>query len=462
MSATKNVIEHIRQNKEKALDDLIALSSIPSISTLSQHQPDINQAAEWLLVKLRDVGLENVEIMATDGHPVVFGETSGGDNKPTILIYGHYDVQPADPIDEWHSPPFEPNLVGDNLYGRGVSDMKSQIVAVLAAIKSLTESERGFPAAIKVLLEGEEEIGSPSLAGFIQQHTELLGCDFSLNADSGIIKPSLPALVYGLRGLAYFELCVYGPSSDLHSGQFGGAVHNPAQVLCEVIAGMHQHDGSITLPGFYDTVRPLADEERIIMANVPYDEQEFLRAAANPPALHGEIGYTTIERVGARPTLEVNGLHSGFTGEGSKTVLPAKAMAKISMRLVPDQKATDVARQLRTYLTKTVPKSVRWELIELAHAPTAIVDRNTCGIRSAASALTQVFGVDPVFERAGGSVPVVGMLQEILGVDSVMMGFSLPDDGIHGPNEKQHIPTFYRGIEAYAHFFVNSWETWIP
>lgn len=455
MPASENVIRFIRDNQQSFLDDLHTLCAIPSISTLSDHKSHIDHAAEWLAIKLRAVGLENVEVMSTDGHPVVYGDTPPLEGQPTILIYGHYDVQPVDPIDEWNTPPFEPTLEEEYIYGRGVSDMKGQVVAILAALNSLKKINGGFPVTVKVILEGEEEIGSPHLGMFIQQHKELLACDFSVNADAGIMKPDLPSIVYGLRGLAYFELLIHGPQSDLHSGQFGGAVPNPAQVLCELIAGMHNINGQVTLPGFYDQVNDIDKGERAALANVPYDEQEFLATAANPPGLHGELGYTTIERIGARPTLEVNGLYSGFTGEGSKTVLPSKAMAKISMRLVPSQIPTDVAQKLRAYLQQNCPNSVIWELTELAHAPAAIMSRNSSAVISAASAMTTVFGVDPVFSREGGTVPVVGLLQDILGVDSVMMGFALPDAGIHGPNEKHHIPTFLRGIEAYAHFLVN-------
>lgn len=455
MPETANIIKYVRQNHDNALEDLRTLCTIPSISTLSRHKPDIKRASEWAATKLKTLGLVNVAIMPTDGHPIVFAESPGHEGNPTILIYGHYDVQPVDPIAEWDSPPFEPTLKGENLHARGVSDMKGQIVAVLAALEALKQTKHELPATIKIILEGEEEIGSPHLGKYIQQHKKLLRCDFSLNIDAGIMRPNLPAIVYGLRGLAYFELWVYGPEADLHSGLFGGAVHNPAQVLCELIANMHDRDGRVTLRGFYDRVRPIDAEERRALATVPHDEHDFLASANHPPALHGEIGYTTTERVGARPTLEVNGLHSGFTGEGSKTVLPAKAMAKISMRLVPDQDPTDVAGHLRTYLEDNAPKSVRWELKQLAHAPAAIVRRDSHATLAAAKALTDVFNVEPVFERMGGTVPVVGLLQDLLGVDSVMLGFALPDDGIHGPNEKQHLPTFFRGIEAYVHFFLN-------
>jgi len=333
--------------------------------------------------------------------------------------------------------------------------MKGQDMAFLAAMAASLQQGGGLNTNVKVLIEGEEEIGSPNLASFLAEHKERLACDFSLNADSGILRPDLPALVYGLRGLTYCELWVHGPEHDLHSGMFGGAVHNPAQVLCELIAGMHDTNGRVTLPGYYEKVRSLSSEERAELARIPYNETEKIREAGNPPMLYGEKGFTTVERLGARPTLEVNGLYSGFIGEGSKTVLPCKAMAKISMRLVPDQDPEEVEAQLRTYLTQHAPPTVRWELISFARTPGVLTERNSSAVKAAEAALETVFGVKPVFRREGGSVPVVSQIREILGVDSVIMGFGLPDDNLHAPNEKQHIPNFYRGIESYIHFFAN-------
>jgi len=290
------------------------------------------------------------------------------------------------------------------------------------------------------------------LDDFIETHRSLLECDVVLNCDAGIHAPDQPSIVYALRGLAYFELTVHGPKKDLHSGFFGGAVHNPAQVLCELIAGMHDAQGRVTLPGFYDAVRELTPDEREALAEAPYSEAEWLEMTG-VPSLWGEHGYTVIERVGARPTLEVNGLLSGFTGEGSKTVLPAKAMAKLSMRLVPDQNPAAIESQLRAYLETHVPSTVRYELKEMTHGAGAVMDRQGPAMQAAVAALTEVFGKPPFFKREGGSVPVVAMLQEKMGVDSVMLGFALPDDGIHGPNEKQHLPTFFKGIETYIRFF---------
>ena len=398
---------------------------------------------------LSGIGFKNVEIMPTAGHPVVYGEWLSKPGKPTVLVYGHYDVQPVDPLNEWTTPPFEPTVRGDNLYARGASDMKGQAHAFLKALEALAKNE-GLPLNIKVMIEGEEEVGSPSLGAFIEKNKEKLKCDFVLNADSSVMSPGQPSLVYGLRGLAYFELWVHGPKQDLHSGIFGGSVHNPAQVMCELIAGMHDADGRVTLPGFYDKVRDLPEEERRELAH-PSDEE--WRAMCGARQLHGEKGFTTAERLGARPTLEVCGIQSGFTGEGAKTVLPAKAMAKISMRLVPYQDDKEVEGQLRAYLEKHAPPTVRWELKKFVTGPAVLVKRDTPGMRAAIKALEATFGKKPVFKLEGGSVPVVSMVTATLGVDSILLGFGLPDDNLHAPNEKFHLANYYRGIDSIIRFF---------
>jgi acetylornithine deacetylase/succinyl-diaminopimelate desuccinylase-like protein len=453
MTEPTKSLQYARSHHDRYLAEYKEFLSIPSISTLSEHKPDIQRAAEWCARQMKDMGLQNVEVMPTAGHPVIYGEWLGAPGKPTVLVYGHYDVQPVDPLNEWISPPFEPTIRGENIYARGASDMKAQDHAFLKAIEALLKNSE-LAVNVKVIVEGEEEIGSPSLAPFMQTHKDKLKCDFALNADSGILRPDLPAIVYGLRGLAYFEVWVHGPKQDLHSGLFGGSVHNPAQVLCELIAGMHDENGHITLPGFYDKVRVLSDEERAELARIPVTD-EIWRKTAGISHLYGEKGFTTVERLGARPTLEVNGLLSGFTGEGSKTVLPAKAMAKISTRLVPYQDDKAVEEQLKEYLRQKAPPAVQWEVKKLVSGPAVLVKRDTRGVRAAAAALEATFGVKPVFRLEGGSVPVVSMVQSTLGVDSILMGFGLPDDNLHSPNEKQHLPNYYRGIEAYIRFFSN-------
>jgi acetylornithine deacetylase/succinyl-diaminopimelate desuccinylase-like protein len=448
-------IEHVRNNHEAILQELITFASIPSISTLPENKPDMQRAADYLALRLTSMGMAHVDVMPTAGHPVVYGEWLNAPGKPTVLVYGHYDVQPVDPLNEWKTPPFEPTIVGENILARGISDMKGQDIAVLSALEASLRYGGGLNCNVKVLFEGEEEIGSPNLAAFVREHKDMLKCDCSLNCDSGILKPDLPAIVYGLRGLAYFELWVHGPEHDLHSGSFGGGVHNPAQVLAELVAGMHDAKGRITLPGYYDDVLKLTKAERADMARIPRSEKQLRQEAANPPKLYGEEGYTTIERTSGRPTLEINGLYSGFIGEGSKTVLPAKAMAKISMRLVPNQDPNKVEKQLRAYLKAHAPKTVTWTLKAFGKGAAILTPRDSAAAQAAANALQTVFGKKPIFRREGGSVPVVSQIKEILGVDSVLMGFGLPDDNLHAPNEKQHMPTFYKGVESFIHFFNN-------
>lgn len=449
-------LEYAHQHHDRFLRELDELLSIPSVSTLSEHKGDVERAAAWVAAQLRALGLERVELMPTGGHPVAYGEWLEAPGQPTVLIYGHYDVQPADPLDEWLSPPFEPTRQGDNLYARGASDMKGNLHEVLKALESIRVAGSGrYPLNLKVLFEGEEEIGSKHLGSFVDRHGALLAADLCLNCDSGILGPDLPSLVYALRGLAYFELWVYGPAQDLHSGLFGGSIHNPAQVLCELVAGMHDADGRVALPGFYDRVRELTPADRALFAREPFTDEHWL-ALTGAPALHGERGYTTPERVGGRPTLEVNGLLSGFTGEGAKTVLPAKAMAKLSMRLVPDQDDAAMRDVLAAYLAAHAPSTVRWELKQVTtSAPGVRLERDSAGARAAVTALRDTFGTEPAFVAEGGSVPIVGMLSQKLGVDSVLLGFGLPDDHIHGPNEKLYLPNYDRGIQTFIRFLYN-------
>ncbi|NPA89934.1 MAG: dipeptidase, partial [Chloroflexi bacterium] len=421
-------------------------------STTPEHAADMARAAEWLADYMRDMGLEHVQIIPTAGHPVVYASyTTQRPNAPTLLVYGHYDVQPEDPRELWHSDPFEPTVRGEYLYARGATDMKGQIMAVLAAVQAALQTGE-LPVNVKFMIEGEEEIGSPSLAAVIREHRDLFAADVSLNPDAGMLAPDKPTITYALRGLAYFELWVYGPKQDLHSGLFGGVVHNPAQALAELLAGMHDASGRVTLPGFYDAVRPLDEEERAELARLPQDEQFFLEHTG-VPALWGEPEYTPVERVTARPTLEINGLLSGFTGEGAKTVIPSKAMAKISMRLVPDQRPEEVHRQLLRYLEDHAPNTIRWEVKAMHGAPPAMTDRRSPWVQALARALEATWHTRPLFKREGGTIPVVALLKEILGMDSVLTGFALPDDNMHAPNERLHLPTWYKGIEALVRYW---------
>jgi len=449
----QSAIRYAHQQKQQFLEELIAFSSIPSISTDPEAKADIERTAQWVADKLASLGLDNIRIYPTGGHPVVYAESLKAEGQPTVLIYGHYDVQPAEPLDKWDSDPFNPEVRGGNLYARGATDMKGQVAAAIDAVEAIVKTS-ALPVNVKFIIEGEEEVGSPNLGQFIVEHKELLACDFALNPDTGMIAADLPTITYALRGLAYFEIRVYGPSQDLHSGVFGGTIHNPGQAICELIAGMHDENGRVTLPGYYDKVRALTDEERAEIARLPKNESWYLEHTG-APALWGEPEYSPEERVGGRPTLEVNGLYSGFIGEGGKTVLPSYAMAKVSCRLVPDQDPDEVHQQLLQYLRENAPKSIKWEVIKLVGGPPSISDRNSPWAKAYIQAAETVWGVRLAFKREGGSVPVVSDFQQSLGVDVVNMGFGLPTDNMHGPNEKLDLSNWYRGIDALIHFFFN-------
>ena len=452
--ARQKALAYAQENRERFLVDLKEIVAIPSVSMQDEHNDDIMRAAEWLAARLTRLGMDNVQILPTDKHPVVFGEWMGaGAEAPTVLIYGHYDVQPVDPLELWESNPYETVQKGDLLFGRGTSDMKGQAIATLSAVEAVMQTS-GLPVNIKWLFEGEEEMGSVSMEAFLPKHKDLFAADFCLNPDAGMIAADKPTITYGLRGLAYFDIFTWGPDHDLHSGLYGGTVHNPAQALIELIAGMHDENGSITLPGFYDPVRPVSVEEHADMEKLPMDEAFYL-AQTGVPELWGEPNYLPIERVGARPTLEVNGFLSGYTGEGSKTVLPAKAKAKISCRLVPDQTPQEVHKQLVAYMEANAPKTIKWEVKMLNAGPTAITDRGLPAIQSMAQAMETVWGVRPLFKREGGSIPVVAMLQNNIGAESILCGSSLPGDNVHAPNERLNLPNWYKAIDAFIHFFYN-------
>jgi len=450
----QNALDYAHQSQEHFLTQLMALCKIPSISTDSEAKPAMQQTAQWIADKLKSIGIENVQIMPTGGHPVVYGEhLHAGDNAPTILIYGHYDVQPADPLELWDSPPFEPTIKDGVLYARGASDMKGQVMAGIFAIESILQ-QGNLPVNIKFMIEGEEEVGSPNLESFIQANADLLSCDLALNPDGGILGADKPSIPYALRGLAYFEIRVQGPAGDLHSGMFGGAVLNPGNELARLIAGMHDENGRVTLPGFYDSVLELSEKERTELARLPMDEEYFLNLTG-APTLYGEKGYSPVERVGGRPTLDVNGFLTGFTGEGSKTVLPAKAMAKISMRLVANQDPAEVEQQLYQYLEENARPGITWKVLKHAGSPPSITPIDSEGVQAMAAGLEAVWGKKPLYYRVGGTIPVVGQMESILGVDSVLTGFGLPDDNLHAPNEKLSLAPWYMGIDSLIHFFFN-------
>lgn len=449
-----NAIEFAHQHRDRFLEELSELIAIPSISADSAYRKDIQRAAEWLSAKLKKLGFDNVQIIPTAGLPLVYGEhMKAGKGAPTMMVYGHYDVQPADPVDQWNSPPFEASIRDDGLYARGSSDMKGQVIASLAAVEAVLQSGIS-PVNIKYFIEGEEEVGSTGLDTAISENKELFAADFALNPDAGMLSPELPTITYALRGLAYFEILISGPSHDLHSGIYGGTVLNPANELARLIAGMHDEKGRITLPNFYDSVRDLEKEEREEMARLPQDDS-FYKAQTGTKELKGEEGFASVERATSRPTLDVNGLLSGYVGEGAKTVLPAKAMAKISCRLVADQDPNEVHQQLIQYLEENVRPGVDWEVILHSKAVASISERDSKEVQAMSKALETMWGVKPQFKREGGTIPVVGYMQDLLGIESVLTGFGLPEDRMHSPNERLHLPTWEKGIDALIHFIYN-------
>jgi acetylornithine deacetylase/succinyl-diaminopimelate desuccinylase-like protein len=451
--------EYARKNQDKFLAELKEFLSIPSVSTQPQHKPDIEHAAAWLRDRLLAAGFLRAEVMPTLGHPVVYAEwLAAGPEAPTILIYGHYDVQPPDPLELWDTPPFEPTVVGDDIFCRGASDDKGQLYAHVKAVETLKETAGTLPINVKCLFEGEEESGSPSLEPFIRAHTGLLAADVAVISDTHILGKDRPSIVYALRGLAYVEVEVTGPDHDLHSGSYGGAVHNPINALCAMIARLQDENGHITIPGFYDKVRELDPEERAELAKVPFKREAWLQEAGVKTDW-GEPAYTIVERTTARPTLDVNGIWGGYIQPGAKTVLPSKAFAKISMRLVPDQEPAEIAQLLRKTLTETAPPTVDVEVRGLSGGESAIVCRDSPAMKAASRAYAETFGREPVFIREGGSIPVVATFQKTLGIETVLMGFGLPDDRLHSPNEKFYLPNFYKGIETIIHFMNFLGET---
>lgn len=451
----KPVLAQARKRQVQHLESLLDLLRIPSVSTLPEHAADMRRAADWLATYLREMGMERAELMPTEGYPVVYGEWTGGrSDLPTLLVYGHYDVQPVDPLDEWHSPPFEPRIEGEHLYARGASDDKGQLFAVLAAAQSYLEMEGRLPLRLKVMLEGEEETASPNMASFCREQSELLSADAILICDGSILSPELPMIMYGVRGLTYLEVEVRGPATDLHSGTFGGAVENPFNALVRMLSQLQDPETRrITIPGFYDRVRPVSEAERGLQAQVPLTEEAVL-ALTGVRALAGEEGYSALERASVRPTLDIHGLPGGFVGFGKKTVIPARAWAKLSMRLVPDQAPEEIAALFAAHLDSLAPPTVEVETRVLGTARPALIDYEAPAIQAADRAYELGFGAKPVYMRGGGTLPIVSDFQDVLGVPVVMMGFGLPDDNAHAPNEKFHLPTFYRGIETLIHYFA--------
>jgi acetylornithine deacetylase/succinyl-diaminopimelate desuccinylase-like protein len=445
-------MNYYRQHQSDFLEGLKAFLRIPSISTLSEHKPDIRRAAEFALSELRAAGMTAAELIEGNGNPLVYAEWLGAPGKPTILFYGHYDVQPPDPLDEWKSPPFEPEIRGDDIFARGSSDDKGQVYIQIKAVEGLLKTTGKLPVNVRFLLEGEEETGGEHIEAYVKTKPARLQSDAAVICDTEMFAPELPTLCVGLRGMVYYELSVQGADHDLHSGVYGGAAPNPIMAISEILCALKDRDGHIRIPGFYDRVVPPSAKEREAWARLPFNVKEYTEKEMGAKELVGEPEIPLFERVWARPTLEVHGIRGGFTGEGAKTVIPARAVAKISTRLVADQRVDEAIAQFQTAVRAVCPKGVTAEARVLHSGEPSLTNPDNPFIHASAEAMKQVFGKDTVYIRSGGSIPVVGVFDRYLGIPSVMMGFGLPDDNLHAPNEKFHLPNFYRGIEAMARY----------
>lgn len=432
------------------LEDLLR---IPSISTDPAYAGEVRRCAAWLVDHLKALGFQRAEAIKTPGHPIVYAEHIVDDSLPTVLIYGHYDVQPPDPLELWESPPFEPVRKNGTLYARGACDDKGQVFMHLKAAEAYLKAEGQMPVNVKYLLEGEEESGSVSLPGFIDAHKDLLKADVVLISDTGMFAPGVPSITYGLRGLAYVEVTLTGPNRDLHSGMYGGAIENPINALARLIAGLHDADHRVTIDGFYDNVVPLTDAERETFAALPFDEARWA-GEVGVRTTKTERGYTALEGTTARPTLDVNGIWGGYTGKGAKTVLPSKASAKISMRLVPNQTPDEITEKIRAYFEANTPPTMTLTFTDLHGGHGVLVDTNSPAMAAAAKAVEGVYGRAPFFTRSGGSIPVVADFKKRLGLDSVLMGFGLDTDAIHSPNEHFGLDRFKEGIQAAIRFLA--------
>lgn len=448
----QNVVEYINSNKEKYVEELKDFLRIPSISTLAANKPDMLTAANFVSKKLNDAGMENVKIIETKGHPLVYSDWLHAPGKPTLLIYGHYDVQPVDPLNLWDSPPFEPTIKDGKIFARGATDDKGQMYMHIKSVEAYFKTLGKLPLNVKFIIEGEEEIGSGNLDVFVNNNQDMLKCDAVLISDTSLYGPGIPTLTYGLRGLCYMEVQVTGPNRDLHSGTFGGGVDNPINVLAEMISKLKDNNGKIKIPGFYDAVVNLTKKERENFKTLPFSEKQYAKALG-VKELKGEKGFSTLERVWARPTLDCNGIFGGFTGEGAKTVLPSKATAKISMRLVPNQDPKKIEKLFTSYINKIAPKSVKVNIKDLHGAYPIATSLNDKATLAAANALAKVFGKKTVFMREGGSIPIVVTFAKKLKAAPVLMGMGLNTENLHSPNEHFNLNHFHLGILSSAYFF---------
>lgn len=436
---------YARAGRTKFVSELKEFLRFPSVSSQPQHANDLKKCAHWLANHLRRIGLKRVKIFPTKGHPIVYAAWQQERARPTVLIYGHYDVLPGEPVQEWRTPPFDPIVLASNLHGRGASDDKGQLFSHIKAIESYLTTGRTLPVNLKCIFEGEEEIGSPHLTSFIVRNKRALRADAAVISDTRMLAPDRPAISYAQRGGLRAELEITGPPHELHSGNFGGAVHNPLQALCEMIARLHDAHGRVTIPGFYDDVRNWGEQERAFMERTGPADAQILHDARVERGW-GEAGFSLYERTTIRPALTLNGLAGGHYGTGAKSIIPARAIAKLSFRLVPDQDPQEIARLFREHVERLTPSAVRSSVRTFSAIKPALVDRNHPAVRAAAFAYKKGFGAPPVFLRSGGSIPVVTTFQEVLGCPAVLMGFGLPDDHIHGPNEKFYLPNFYNAI----------------
>jgi acetylornithine deacetylase/succinyl-diaminopimelate desuccinylase-like protein len=450
---TSGLRDFINSNKDRYIDELKTFLSFPSISTNAENKKDVENCAKYVKEHLEKIGMEHVTIYPTKGHPIVYADwLKAGSGKPTILIYGHYDVQPVDPVDLWTSPPFEAQIRGENIFARGSADDKGQVFIHFKALEAHFTQNKSLPVNIKLLIEGEEEIGSMHLEEFIQANTGLLKCDAAVISDTAMYSKDIPAIGYALRGLCYMQVEVTGPNRDLHSGQFGGAVENPINALANMITKLKDEQGKILIDGFYDDVAPLREKERAEFRKLPFSDDEY-KKKLEIDELFGEAGYSTLERIWARPTLDCNGIWGGFTGEGAKTVLPSKAYAKISMRLVPDQQPDKIEKLFTDYIKKIAPKTVKVKIKGLHHGRGAITPIDSKWIKAAFEAMKQGFGKEPVFIREGGSIPIVVAFQEILKAPTVLLGFGQPDENAHSPDEHLNLNNFQKGIITTSIFY---------
>ncbi len=450
--ASNKASAYVDSNRERFLGELDAYLRIPSISTLPEHRGDVERAAEFVAAGLRAAGLENVGIIATAKHPLVYADWLHAPGKPTVLFYGHYDVQPPDPIESWNSPPFEPTLRDGNLYARGSADDKGQMYMHVKAVETLLAVHGKLPVNVKFIVEGEEEVGGASIAKYVVENPEKLKGDVALVSDTALYAEGIPTLCIGLRGLVYLEVEASGPMRDLHSGLYGGAAPNAVFGLVELLSKLKNAEGAIQIPGIYDGVAPPAPAEKRSWESLPFSESEFLEKEVGSTQLTGEPGFSVLERIWARPTLEVHGIAGGFTGPGAKTVIPAKATAKVSIRLVPNQDVDRVVAAFREFVEANTPEGIRTEVRVLSASPGLMVNPDHPAIRVAATAFADILGRPTVFVRSGGSIPIVGDFATHLGIPTVLMGFGLPDDGLHSPNEKYRLENYYLGIKTVAHF----------